>query len=78
MTKSDIVLQISQKTGIEKAEVSETLGTLCKVIKNSLIEGEAIYIRVLGVLSLRKGLPKREETSKKYSCIYTSTGISFF
>ncbi len=58
MTKSDIVIQIAQKTGIEREEVSQTLETFFKVVKNSLIAGEAIYVRGFGTFNVRKRAAK--------------------
>ena len=46
MRKSDLINQISDKTGIPKVDVLVTLETMFKEIKDSLINGENIYIRV--------------------------------
>jgi nucleoid DNA-binding protein len=54
MTKSDIVDQITQKTGIEKEEVSSAIEAFFRVIKNSLIDGEAVYVRGFGTFSIKK------------------------
>ncbi|MDR0792817.1 MAG: HU family DNA-binding protein, partial [Chitinophagaceae bacterium] len=45
MRKSDLVNNISEKTGIPKVDVLVTLETLLKEIKTNLAEGENIYIR---------------------------------
>lgn len=48
MTKADIVNKISQKTGIEKEDVLLVVENFCKVVKESMIDGENIYIRGFG------------------------------
>ena len=51
MTKADIISEISTKTGIEKVDVQETVEAFFKVIKNSMIGGENVYVRGFGTVS---------------------------
>jgi DNA-binding protein HU-beta len=48
MTKADIVSQIIKKTDLDKAEVSQCLETFINVVKDSMAEGNNIYIRGFG------------------------------
>ncbi len=48
MTKADVIAQISDKTGIEKPDVQKTLETFFTVVKDSLADGENLYIRGFG------------------------------
>jgi DNA-binding protein HU-beta len=48
MTKADVISEISKRTGIEKAEVSKTIETLLVVVKDSMAEGNDIFIRGFG------------------------------
>ena len=48
MTKADVIAEIADKTGIDKAEVTNTLETFFSVVKDSLAEGENIYVRGFG------------------------------
>ncbi len=48
MTKAEVILEISQKTGIDKADVAATLEGFFTVVKNSLSEGTNVYIRGFG------------------------------
>ena len=48
MTKADIVNEISKSTGIEKALVLETVEKFMQVVKESLSEGENVYLRGFG------------------------------
>ncbi len=58
MTKSDVVVEIAHKTGIERAEVSQVLEAFYKAIKNNLIDGEAIYVRGFGTFNVKKRAAK--------------------
>ena len=48
MTKAEVILEISQKTGIDKTDVSASLEGFFAVVKNSLASGENVYIRGFG------------------------------
>lgn len=48
MTKAEVILEISQRTGIEKADVSASLEGFFTVVKSSLAKGENVYIRGFG------------------------------
>ena len=45
MTKADIVNEISKSTGVEKAAVLETVEKFMEVVKDSLANGENVYLR---------------------------------
>lgn len=48
MTKAEIVNEISKSTGIDKAVVLETVEKFMTVVKESLAEGENVYLRGFG------------------------------
>ncbi len=48
MTKADIVSEISKSTGIDKASVLETLEKFMETVKDSLANGENVYLRGFG------------------------------
>ncbi|HAE13480.1 MAG: integration host factor subunit beta [Chitinophagales bacterium] len=48
MRKADLVNRISEKTGIPKVDVLVSIEAFCKEIKDSLAEGENVYIRGFG------------------------------
>jgi DNA-binding protein HU-beta len=70
MTKSDIVDQITQKTGIEKEEVSSAIEAFFRVIKNSLIDGEAVYVRGFGTFSIKKRSAKTGRNISKNTAVH--------
>ena len=58
MTKADIVNEISQKTGLEKNEVLSTVEAFMVTIKNSLENGENVYLRGFGSFIIKKRAQK--------------------
>jgi DNA-binding protein HU-beta len=48
MTKADIVSEIAKSTGIDKASVLETLEKFMETVKDSLANGENVYLRGFG------------------------------
>src|ERR1700749_1603825 len=54
MRKADLVNQISEKTGIPKVDVLVTLETMFKEVKETLSQGENIYIRGFGSFITKK------------------------
>jgi DNA-binding protein HU-beta len=58
MRKSDLINQIADKTGIPKVDVLVTLETMFKEVKESLAQGENIYIRGFGSFITKKRAAK--------------------
>ena len=58
MTKAQVIAEISKKTGIEKLTVNETVETFMSVIKNSMIDGNNIYLRGFGSFIVKKRAEK--------------------
>lgn len=54
MTKAEVIAEIAQKTGVDKSDVSSTVEAFFKVIKNSLVEGENVYVRGFGSFIIKK------------------------
>ena len=48
MTKADVIAQISEKTGVDKGDVQQTLESFFTVVKESLSDGENLYVRGFG------------------------------
>src|ERR1700732_4272086 len=65
MRKADLVNQISEKTGIPKVDVLVTLETMFKEVKESLANGENIYIRGFGSFITKKPAAKIGRNIKK-------------
>ncbi|MEN0003747.1 MAG: HU family DNA-binding protein [Bacteroidota bacterium] len=65
MRKADLVAAISEKTGVPKVDVLVTLETFFKEVKNSLADGENVYIRGFGSFVIKKRAKKIGRHIKK-------------
>src|SRR6476659_8284581 len=65
MRKADLINQISEKTGIPKVDVLVTLETMFKEVKDTLAQGENIYIRGFGSFITKKRAAKVGRNIKK-------------
>ncbi len=65
MRKSDLITNISDKTGIAKVDVLVSLESMLKEIKESLSKGENIYIRGFGSFITKKRAAKIGRNIKK-------------
>ena len=48
MTKADVINQIADKTGIDKADVAASVEAFFTIVKNSMSSGHNIYVRGFG------------------------------
>ena len=69
VTKAEVISQIADKTGIDKADVSVTVEALFSVIKNSMAEGENIYVRGFGSFINKKRAKKIARNISKNTAI---------
>jgi len=58
MTKAEVVNEISERTGIEKVVVQETVESFFKVVKNSLGNDENVYFRGFGSFVVQRRAQK--------------------
>lgn len=69
MTKADVINQISDKTGIDRSDVTTTVETLFAVVKDSMAEGENIYVRGFGSFVNKKRAKKIARNISKNTAI---------
>lgn len=69
MTKADIINEISEKTGIDKADVTTTMEAFFTVVKNSMAEGSNIYVRGFGSFVNKKRAKKIARNISKNTAI---------
>lgn len=48
MTKADVINQIAEKTGIDKADVTASVEAFFSIVKNNMAAGHNIYVRGFG------------------------------
>ena len=64
MTKADIVNEIAKTTGVEKANVLAVVEKLMEVVKDSLAQGENVYLRGFGSFIVKT---RSEKTARNIS-----------
>ena len=69
MTKADIVNSISQKTGIDKLIVLNTVEAFMATVKENMANGENIYLRGFGSFILKR---RAQKTARN---IYKNTAL---
>ena len=69
MTKADVISQIADKTGIDKADVSVAIEAFFNVVKNSMADGENIYVRGFGSFVNKKRARKIARNISKNTAI---------
>ena len=69
MRKADLVNKISDKTGIAKVDVLVTLEAFFKEVKESLADGENVYVRGFGSFIIKKRAKKIGRHIKKNKAI---------
>ncbi len=58
MTKADIVSEIAEKTGLRRYEVQEVVDAFLETVKESLENGNPIYLRGFGTFTFKKRAKK--------------------
>jgi DNA-binding protein HU-beta len=69
MTKSDIVNEIAEKSGVDKAVVQNTVEHFMKSVKNSLSKGDNVYLRGFGSFVVKKRATKTGRNISKNTTI---------
>lgn len=64
MTKADIVNEISRKTGLEKAAVLATIENFMTIVKDTMAQGENVYLRGFGSFVVKT---RKEKTARNIS-----------
>ena len=69
MTKAEIIAEISDKTGIEKNDVTSTVEAFFSIVKDTLATGENIYVRGFGSFVNKKRAKKVARNISKNTAI---------
>lgn len=64
MTKADIVARISERSGMEKADVQSTVEAFMDEVKKALEGGKNVYLRGFGSFIIKK---RAEKTGRNIS-----------
>ncbi len=69
MTKAEVISEITDRTGIDKTDVSVAVETFFAVVKDSLADGENIYVRGFGSFVNKKRAKKVARNISKNTAI---------
>ncbi len=69
MTKAEVISKIAEKTGIQKDDVTQTVEAFFKVVKESMAEGDNIYVRGFGSFINKKRAKKIARNISKNTAI---------
>lgn len=69
MTKAEVIAQIADKTGIDKSDVTTAVEAFFTVVKDSMAEGENIYVRGFGSFVNKKRAKKIARNISKNTAI---------
>ncbi|MDL2256524.1 integration host factor subunit beta [Parabacteroides sp. OttesenSCG-928-K15] len=69
MTKADIVSEIAKSTGIDKSTVLASVESFMEIVKDSLSEGENVYLRGFGSFIVKKRAQKTARNISKNTTI---------
>ena len=58
MTKADVVNEIARATGLDRASVLATVESFMDVVKDSLANGENVYLRGFGTFAIKERAEK--------------------
>ncbi|MBW7848118.1 MAG: integration host factor subunit beta [Bacteroidales bacterium] len=64
MTKAEIVADIAAKTGVEKAAVQAVVESFMEAVKDSMMNGENVYLRGFGSFTIKR---RAEKTGRNIS-----------
>jgi DNA-binding protein HU-beta len=69
VTKADVISEIADKTGIDKADVQATVEAFFSVVKDNMANGENIYVRGFGSFINKKRAKKIARNISKNTAI---------
>ena len=68
-TKAEVISEVADKTGIDKADVQSTIEAFFKVVKDSMADGNNIYVRGFGSFVNKKRAKKVARNISKNTSI---------
>ena len=79
MTKAEVVAEIANKTGVEKATVQQVVETFMTTVKNSLLKKNNVYLRGFGSFIVKERAQKTgRNISKNTTLVIPAHNIPAF
>ena len=79
MTKAEIVNEVAKSTGIEKVQVQSVIEEFTKVVKDSIIAGQPVYLRGFGSFIIKHRAEKAARNiTRKTTMVISAHDIPAF
>ena len=79
MTQADVVREIAEKTGVEKQVVMQVVEGMMECIRESMINGEEVFLRGFGSFIIKRRAEKvARNISKNTSIVIPAHNIPAF
>ena len=65
MTKADLVVEVSNKTGVDRATTQVVVESFMTTVKNSLLRKESVYLRGFGSFIIKERAQKTGRNAQK-------------
>lgn len=79
VTKAEVIVAIADKTGVDKASVSTTLEAFFDTVKDSLAQGDAVYVRGFGsFVNKQRAAKKARNISAKTTVMVAAHSVPGF
>jgi DNA-binding protein HU-beta len=69
MTKADIVNEVAKSTGIEKNQVQAVVEAFMETVKDSLAQGDPVYLRGFGSFIIKHRAQKAARNITKHTTL---------
>ena len=69
MTKADIVNEVAKSTGIEKNQVQAVVEAFMEAVKDSLAQGDPVYLRGFGSFIIKHRAQKAARNITKHTTL---------
>ena len=69
MTKADLVAEVANKTGVDRASVQVVVESFMNTIKNALLRKESVYLRSFGSFIIKERAQKTGRNIAKNTTI---------
>jgi DNA-binding protein HU-beta len=79
VTKAEVIVAIADKTGVDKLSVSTTLESFFNIVKDTLAQGDAVYVRGFGsFVNKQRAAKKARNISAKTTVMVPAHSVPGF
>lgn len=79
MTKADLANEIAHRTKVNKHDARKVIETFMEMVKESLVEGESVYLREFGTFTIKYRAEKpAQDITRRRTIIVPARNIPAF